>query len=447
MNTGSLRLRLFIASALSVSVALVLAYWGLGHLFASHVERRAIDELSVQLDQVLIGIERDATRQIIVGAAPADARFTTPFGGLYWQIETEGQQLRSRSLWDFALDLPPDHLKDGTVHIHYLPGPGDNPLLVMERSVQLPARLGGTPMRAAVGMDAANLEESTEEFRDDLLPYTLVLALFFVGAGVAQVFLGLRPLASVGRRIERIRAGDASRVGDDFPTEIRPLASEVDALLTQRESDIEQAQHRAGDLAHGLKTPLQALLGEAGRIKEAGLTESAVAIESMADTMRRHVDRELNRVRIASRAATSKTDLAEAVSRVAMVVQKANSTNTRSWKVNVPEGLSVAADMATLLEILGAITENAAQHATRTIQIYARKKSKCAILSVLDDGPGIEPAKIEALMRRGEREDENSTGLGLAIARELTETLGGSVQLIPRSRGLIVQITFPLATN
>jgi signal transduction histidine kinase len=130
-----------------------------------------------------------------------------------------------------------------------------------------------------------------------------------------------------------------------------------------------------------------------------------------------------------------------------MVVQKANSTNTRSWKVNVPEGLSVAADMATLLEILGAITENAAQHATRTIQIYARKKSKCAILSVLDDGPGIEPAKIEALMRRGEREDENSTGLGLAIARELTETLGGSVQLIPRSRGLIVQITFPLATN
>jgi signal transduction histidine kinase len=430
-----------------VSVALVLAYWGLGHLFASHVERRAIDELSVQLDQVLIGIERDATRQIIVGAAPADARFTTPFGGLYWQIETEGQQLRSRSLWDFALDLPPDHLKDGTVHIHYLPGPGDNPLLVMERSVQLPARLGGIPMRAAVGMDAANLEESTEEFRDDLLPYTLVLALFFVGAGVAQVFLGLRPLASVGRRIERIRAGDASRVGDDFPTEIRPLASEVDALLTQRERDSEQAQHRAGDLAHGLKTPLQALLGEAGRIKEAGLTESAVAIESMADTMRRHVDRELNRVRIASRAATSKTDLAEAVSRVAMVVQKANSTNTRSWKVNAPEGLSVAADMATLLDILGAITENAAQHATRTIQIYARKKSKCAILSVLDDGPGIEPAKIEALMRRGEREDENSTGLGLAIARELTETLGGSVQLIPRSRGLIVQITFPLATN
>lgn len=447
MNTGSLRLRLFVASALSVSIALILALWGLAQLFASHVERRAIDELSVQLDQILVGVERDATGQIIMGAAPADARFMTPFGGLYWQLETDGQQLRSRSLWDFALDLPPDHLKDGTVHIHYLPGPGDNPLLVMERSVQLPARLGGIPMRAAVGMDAANLEESTEEFRDDLLPYTLVLALFFVGAGVAQVFLGLRPLASVGRRIERIRAGDASRVGEDFPTEIRPLASEVDALLAQRESDIEQARHRAGDLAHGLKTPLQALLGEAERIREAGLTETAETIESTADTMRRHVDRELNRVRIASRAAASKTDLAETVNRVAMVIQKANPANTRSWKVDVPVGLSVAADMETLLEILGAITENAARHATREIQIYACKKSQHAILSVLDDGPGIEPAKIEALMRRGGREDESGTGLGLAIARELTETLGGSVQLASRNRGLMVQITLPLVTT
>lgn len=447
MNTGSLRLRLFMASALSVSVALVLAFWGLGQLFASHVERRAIDELSVQLDQILVGIESDGAGQITIGSAPADARFTTPFGGLYWQIEAEGQQIRSRSLWDFTLDLPPVHLKDGAVHVHYLPGPGGDLLLVMERSVQLPARLGGIPMRAAVAMDASNLRESTEEFREDLLPYTLMLALFFVGAGVAQVFLGLRPLSSVERRIGRIRAGDASRVGEDFPTEIRPLASEVDALLAQRESDIEQARHRAGDLAHGLKTPLQALLGEAGRVREAGLSESADSIESTAETMRRHVERELNRVRIASRAAVSKTDLAEAVSRVVMVVQKANPTNPLAWEVDVPEGLAVAADMETLLEILGAIAENASRHTKSAIEIYARKKSRHVVLSILDDGPGIEPAKIDALMRRGGREDESGTGLGLAIARELTETLGGSVQLTPRHQGLMVQITLPLATT
>lgn len=80
MKTGSLRFRLFVATALSVSIALMLAFWGLGLLFASHVERRAIDDLSVQLDQILAGVERDEKGKIRIGSAPADARFSKPLG-------------------------------------------------------------------------------------------------------------------------------------------------------------------------------------------------------------------------------------------------------------------------------------------------------------------------------------------------------------------------------
>lgn len=447
MKTGSLRLRLFAASAISVSVALLLAFWGLGQLFASHVERRAIDELSVQLDQILAGVERDATGQIRIGSTPADARFVTPFGGLYWQIETEDQQMRSRSLWDFALDLPPDHLKDGAVHVHDLAGPGDTQLLVMERSVQLPVRLGGIPLRASVAMDAAKLAESTDEFREDLLPYTLVLALFFVTAGVVQVVFGLRPLNAVEQRLARIRTGEEDRVGADFPSEIRPLAGEVDALLAQREKDIEKARYRAGHLAHGLKTPLQALLGEAGRVREAGLTDTAESIEHIADNMQKHVDRELNRVRIASRGATARTDLASGVDRVVAVVQKATPSKEINWEVDAPGNLMVAASTEDLFEILGAILENASRHAQNKVSIVARKRAAQAVLSILDDGPGIPVEMIETLMRRGGREDESGTGLGLAIAQELTETLGGSLELIARDPGLMVRIKLPLAST
>jgi signal transduction histidine kinase len=438
---------LFVATALSVSIALMLAFWGLGLLFASHVERRAIDDLSVQLDQILAGVERDEKGKIRIGSAPADARFSKPFGGLYWQIEVEGLQLRSRSLWDFALDLPPDHLKSGTVHVHYLSGPGENQLLVMERSIVLSTRLGGVPMRAAVAMDASQLEKSNEEFREDLVPFTLLLALFIVFAGAVQVIVGLRPLNSVERRISRIRTGDVNRVGEDFPTEIRPLAAEVDALLLQREKDIEQARHRAGDLAHGLKTPLQALLGDARRVREAGLTDTAASIESTVKSMHRHVERELNRVRIATRAATSKADLTEAASRVIAVVQKASLNDALKWDLDAPANLVVAADMEDLSAILGAITENASRHARRQVRISARKQATHAVLSVLDDGPGIPPDKIDTLMRRGVREDETGTGLGLAIARELSEALGGSLELISRDPGLMVRITLPLAAT
>jgi signal transduction histidine kinase len=54
---------------------------------------------------------------------------------------------------------------------------------------------------------------------------------------------------------------------------------------------------------------------------------------------------------------------------------------------------------------------------------------------------------IETLMHRGGREDESGTGLGLAIAQELTETLGGSLELIAREPGLMVRIKLPLATT
>ena len=445
MKTGSLRLRLFAASALSVSVALMLAFWGLGLLFASHVERRAIDSLAVQFDQILAGVERGETGDLQIGSAPADARFITPFGGLYWQIETDTQQLRSRSLWDFALDLPADHLADGAVHVHDLPGPGDSTLLVMERKVQLAARLGGSAIRVAVAMDASELEESTEDFRKDLLPFTLVLALFLVLAGVAQIFVGLRPLNSVGQRVASIRAGDSLRVGDDFPTEIRPLAREVDALLDQREKDIEQARHRAGDLAHGLKTPLQALLAEARQVREAGLPDTADSIEKTADTMRRHVERELNRVRIAARAAAARTDLAAAVGRVVTVVQKASTPHKLNWVIDTPDDIMVAVDMADLFEILGAILENAARHARQSVRVGARKQGKAVTVTIQDDGAGIAQDKIATLQRRGARADESGTGLGLAIARDLAESLGGSVDLAPADPGLVVRITLPLS--
>ncbi len=447
MTGHSLRLRMFLAIAGSVAAALVLAFWGLGVLFSSHVERRAIDELSVQLDQILAGVERDADGQIFIGSAPADARFTRPFGGLYWQIEVETRQLRSRSLWDFAIDLPPDLLGDGAVHVHDLPGPGGNMLLVMERSVQLPARLGGTDMRAAVAMDASRIEEGARQFRRDLLPYTLLLALFLLAAGVVQVLVGLRPLNKVERRVAQIRSGERTRVGDDFPDEITPLTAEVDLLLAQREADIEQARQRAGDLAHGLKTPLQALLGEAERLRAAGAGEAAGAIEQVTETMRRHVDRELNRVRIASRAVGAESDLGAAARRIIAVIQRARPGAGPAWQIDLPKGVLVAAALEDLSEILGALLENAARHARATVRLCVEQGARAAVLTILDDGPGIAPEQIEQMMKRGARADESGTGLGLAIARELAEALGGSVELASRQPGLEVRVTLPLAAT
>ena len=136
----SLRLRLVLAGAVAVVVAPGLAAAGHSALFPTHVERRAMAELSVQLDQLLAGLARGAN-ELTLATPPADSRFARPYGGLYWQIEAEDQLLPSRSLWDTTLAPPPQAMADGQAHAHRLAGP--EAVLKLERSVALPARLGG----------------------------------------------------------------------------------------------------------------------------------------------------------------------------------------------------------------------------------------------------------------------------------------------------------------
>src|SRR6056297_630420 len=168
MNRLALRLRLALAGAAAIVLALGLAALGLAALFATHVERRAIGELSVQLDQVLAGLERQGDGALVLARPPADPRFARPYGGLYWQIEAEGRVLRSRSLWDYALPLPPDELGAGAPHHHALPGPDGGALLVLERSARLPEALGATPLRAAVAMEYGELVQAKRAFLADM---------------------------------------------------------------------------------------------------------------------------------------------------------------------------------------------------------------------------------------------------------------------------------------
>ncbi|MEE4119918.1 MAG: HAMP domain-containing sensor histidine kinase [Paracoccaceae bacterium] len=444
----SLRLRLVLAGAVAVILALGLAAAGLSALFATHVERRAMAELSVQLDQVLAGLAR-AGDGLTVATPPADPRFARPYGGLYWQIETGGQLLRSRSLWDRALALPPDALADGQVHAHRIEGPEGAELLTLERSVTLPARLGGGTARAAVAMEAAELSAARRAFMADMAPYLALLALALIGAGWAQVAVGLRPLRAVGERVGALRGGRAARMGTDWPREVSPLAAEIDALLEAREGEIRRAQARAADLAHGLKTPLQALMGEAGRLRTAGSEQAARGIEDVAGAMRRTVDRELARARTAARAGGDRADVARVAARIVSVLRRTPDGARLDWEMAVPEGLAATLDAADLAEALGALAENAARHAASRVRIAASAEGDTLRLTVSDDGPGIPEGRRTALTNRfasaetAGPEETPGHGLGLAIAAEIAEAAGGHLALADAAPGLSASLSLP----
>lgn len=439
---GSLRLRFLIAGAAALAVTLPLAALGLALLFDRHVERIAVAGLSAELDQLAAGLGQ-GPEGLFVARPPPDPRYLQPLSGSYWQVETGGRTLRSRSLWDQALVLPPRAPADPNLRELHLTGPRGEPLLAATRELLL----GDRRAEATAAMDRGDLTAARAAFLGDLAPFLALLAVALLAAGWAQVTIGLRPLARIGERVAVLRSGGSARLGEDFPAEVRPLAAEIDALIAAREADVERARARAGDLAHALKTPLQALIGEAARLRAAGAAPAAQGIEDIAGAIDRHVQRELARARVAGAARVAVADPAAAIAGVLSVLKRTPAGRRVAWDVDADAALRVRMDPADLIEALGALAENAARHAATRVTLTAARRGALAAIGVRDDGPGAAPEALERMRARFVRLDAcfPGQGLGLAIATEIAEAAGGSLELADAGPGLEATLLLPTA--
>jgi hypothetical protein len=137
MSAKSLRLRLFVAAAVSIIIALFIAGMALVGIFERYVARRISAELDTYVRQLAANVSVSSDGSLQLSRSLADPRFDQPLSGLYWQVgdDSTSVKLRSRSLWDHVIELPDDPLKPGIVHRHDLPGPNGETLFVSERGI------------------------------------------------------------------------------------------------------------------------------------------------------------------------------------------------------------------------------------------------------------------------------------------------------------------------
>lgn len=429
---NSLRARLILGAAGFIAAALVLAWLGLALLFERHVKYRIDAELDAHLEQLIAGFDRDASGQLAVVREPADSRFEKPLSGLYWAVRLDsGQEQRSRSLWDGAIALPDDVGLNASSAHHTVAGPNKQQLYLIQRHVELPARLGRETARFAVALDKAEVDAAVWQFASALAPLLAVLGLLLTAAAWMQVTIGLRPLASVKSKIEAIRTGLARRLGTHFPSEVQPLAREIDHLLDARDKQIEIARQRAADLAHGLKTPLQVLAGGVTRLRNAGEGALAGDLESAAVMMQRHIDRQLARARLQTSNSGASANVRETVERVVRVLKHTPKGLSLEWPLQIPAHLKARIHPDDLSEALGGLVENAARFANSMVEITAAQDGGGICISVCDDGPGIPAEKFDEALKRGTRLDTagGGSGLGLAITADIAEAWGGTLEL------------------
>jgi len=341
----SLRFRLIAGGLAAILVALTLSGAGLVYLFERHVTRTLADDLNVVVRQVIAGVEVDGEGRVTLANPPGDPRFAEPLSGLYWQISSpDAEALRSRSLWDTQLKLPQDAPRPGEAHQHEMTGPAGQRVLAVERVIVLTAAREPVPVRVVVAADLARVSRAAKAFSFDLAAALTVLGLVLAIATAVQVLLGLRPLAALRRGVVEIRSGRTRHLPAEAPAEVQPLVTELNSLIDEHEREIERSRGRAADLAHGLKTPLAALAGDVERLRHNGQLQIANDVQSVAEQMRRHVDRELARARVkgAKRYASGvRTELAPLVRSIIDTVARTTEGEQRRFEEAVPVDLFV----------------------------------------------------------------------------------------------------------
>jgi signal transduction histidine kinase len=427
VKTWSLRNRLVIFAVLSISFVLIIAGMGIAALYKAHVEDFVLTELTSHSDQLLGISSLDGTGKITVDSDLSDPRFQQPGGGLYWQIDVEGQtSLRSRSLWDESMIIPTPPGTEEEEHAHILVLPNGNEIFAMERRVTLSNDSGREKSAVfTMGIDRTRITTPIGQFLRSFLGGLLLTYVALLLSMIAIIWLSLRPLISVKAKIADMRAGNTVFNPHDLPSEILPLANEVNALSAAREVQLQRARERASNLAHGLKTPLAVMQAIANELRQKGMGMQADGIAMNASQMRDLVDRELTRSRIASGHGNYKTPLAATLQRVLATMKKAPRGDRLAWEQTVPETVSVAMDQTDLLELVGNIIDNGRKHASSTVRLSFSH----GVLTVEDDGRGVPEDHLASIMQRGVRLDEKSpgSGIGLAIVADLSEVYGLTV--------------------
>ena len=268
--------------------------------------------------------------------------------------------------------------------------------------------------------------------------------------GLRQVKKGLASFDELRARLLGVREGRDRRLEGEYPGEVQPLVNDLNGLLTDREQRVSRALTKAGDLAHGLKTPLAVLVQHAERARDEGHDELARSILQQVDRMRRQVDYHLAQARASASGGNpgARCHVLTSADALARTMLTLHADRRLQIDVHVSHEHYARTQREDFEEMLGNLVDNACKWTATRVEIGSAMDGRNVSITVDDDGCGLDASLREMVLQRGVRADEASpgSGLGLAIVSDLVELYGGTITLSASPlRGLRATLTLPAA--
>jgi two-component system OmpR family sensor kinase len=331
-----------------------------------------------------------------------------------------------------------------------------------------------------IGMSLAEVHSTVNQLLMVVVLVTLagLAAAFAVGTAIVRV--ALRPLERVVATashvselpLERGEVALAVRVPDDDAdprTEVGQVGAAINrmlghiaAALTAREASEKKVRTFVADASHELRTPLASIRGYAELTRRGGyelppdVVHALGRVESESIRMTSLVEDLLLLARLDDgRSLESRpVDLGPLLTDAVSDAYAAGPDH--EWVLELPEApVVVDGDAARLHQVVTNLLGNARVHtpAGTTVVASVTVDGSRVLVSVADDGPGIDESVLPAVFERFARGDGSrsrvagSTGLGLAIVAAIVEAHGGEVSVASEPGSTVFTVGLPLSTH
>jgi len=425
LSRSSLQVRSVVAAALAILFAVVVVGTAVDVLVSRHLHR----SLDHTLRQRAVGIAQLSASAPALLTTPGS--LDSPVGGTQLLVEAVDRHgsIVARSLSLGGRVLPTASLLRAAImdgrSAYSDARLGEDHLRVYAAPL---AELGGRTAGGAVVVAA-----STHDLHETLASLRLFTVLSgIIAAGLAAAVVAvlmrraLRPVGRLARAAAEIdRTGDVRRRLPEPASadEVGQLAVTLNAMLASLERSREGERRFLADASHELRTPLTALRGNVAYLARHGATPELVCeLEDDTERLARLADDLLILSREESAAAPDEEVYLDELAAGA-------AEQDGSVDVYAPDRVAVRGDRAALERAVHNLVENGQRYgpAGGRVIVGVSRSDNLAVLTVSDEGAGLQPYEAEQAFERfwrGRRE-EHGSGLGLAIVRATAERHGG----------------------
>lgn len=424
----SLTTRINLSAAIVLLSFICLTAFALERAFFESTESALRDTMSSQLFALMAAAEVENQR-VMMPSNELDALLGLPSSGIYATISNSAGKILWQSSSSLGVTLPkPPLLKQGekTFNKSYV---DDNGFYLTAYTVLWTTQAGSVELTFSVFTDLRSFDRQINRYRTTLWGWLIAMAALLLCSQAIILRWGLAPLRKVGIELNRIETGKQQQIEAQYPQEIERLTDNINLLLEQERQQKIRYRDAMGNLAHSLKTPLAVLQVS---LQTDDQQQDKLTMQEQLNRMDAIVKYQLQwAVTAGDTILGASVNLLSTINRLLNSLQKVYAGKAIAVQVTVDSRLIFRGDEGDLMEVLGNLLENAFKWSNQQIVIKAEQTKNHLLISIDDDGIGINPEKADVLLQRGVRADQATAGhgIGLSIVKNIVQAYGGQLTL------------------